>query len=149
MSIPIASTCWRIGMGRRLSVMIMSTSSMLLIFANPRRPNFVLSASTMVFCAVCIMVRFISASRVGRGDAKLKVDAVYAEVQFAERESRQDHLGILAHHREAGMAHYAAELDKLHVVERCQCLCHLQRGGDNGKATLWVDVSRQGMDGGA
>ena len=41
----------------------MSTSSSPLIFANPRRPNLLESAKTMVFCAAFIILLFSSASR--------------------------------------------------------------------------------------
>ena len=46
-----------------LSVIIVSTSSIPQIRAKPRRPNLLESASTTVFCAVRIILRLSSASR--------------------------------------------------------------------------------------
>lgn len=62
-SMPRASTASRFFCEMPESVIIMSMSSILHILAKPLRPNFDESASTIVFCADSIMLRFNSASR--------------------------------------------------------------------------------------
>ena len=54
-SIPRSSTATRSFCEMPASVMMMSISSVFPILAKPRLPNLLESASTMVFCAVCII----------------------------------------------------------------------------------------------